>query len=263
MHELNGVTLTKGRSMRYLVFLLACLLPALAHADVNVLTDVRDLTRRFPFLVEIPGSNPTRYVYADVSQHLHVFSIEGGKSRSHWDTASLGGPIVHLSVADIDADGQTEILVATASGRIHAYSTKDYQLTFQNLQRASVRVISCLTYVNLDDDPALEVAIVADRQLMIFDGATRFLEWSMPDVNGSMIVAANVDRDPQIEFVVNSGLIIDSNYRNIEERAVTSGGLGERIVLVDVTGDGYPEVIGENAGFPLKIYDLEHRREIR
>jgi hypothetical protein len=250
-------------SMKFCVLMLACLLPSLVQADLDPVTDVRDLSRRLQFLVEVPGSEPARFVYADVGQHLHVFSLEKGKTKAHWDTASLGSPIVHLSVADVDGDGKTEILVATAGGRIHAYSTKDYQLTFENLQRIYFRAITCLTYTNLDDDPALEVAIVADGQLMVFDGATRFLEWSIPDVSGSMILAANVDEDPQMEFVVNSGLIIDTNYRNIEERAVTTGGLGERIVLLDLTGDGYPEVIGENAGFQLKVYDLEHRREIR
>jgi len=61
---------------------------------------------------------------------------------------------------------------------------------------------------------------------------------------------------------LNSGTIIDSRFYTVEPFSLKSGGFGVRMRLLDMNGDGYPEVFSETAGFALKVYDVYGQREL-
>ena len=88
---------------------------------------------------------------------------------------------------------------------------------------------------------------------------TKGLEWqSQEEVTAREILIANVDDDDQPEIILNSGKILDSKFYNVE--LVADVDFGERISLIDINGDGYPEIIGEAGKFSLRIFDIYAER---
>ncbi len=154
------------------------------------------------------------------------------------------------------------LLVATLEGRILVYSLDDYQLLHEHFQDRFYN-ITCMKAANLDDDPQMEVVFISDDYLYVYDSDSRFMEWkSTQSFTASEILIANVDHDPQAEIILNSGLIIDSRFRELEVESRDRKSFGERIRLVDLNGDGYPEIIGETDGFQLTIFDIRKREEL-
>ena len=243
-----------------IVVLCACRAAALPKLDE---AELRELGKRYPFFLMIPSTEkkPLRYVYADAPQHLHVLAVKGGKSSPEWETASLGSAITALELVE-DRAGETVLLVATLGGRILVYDLDDYRLRYEHFQDR-FNNITCLTAANLDADPQTEVVFISDGYLYVYDGDTRVLEWkSIRPHSATEILIANVDDDPQLEIILNSGFIIDSRFREIDVESRNRKNFGRRIRLVDLNGDGYPEILGEANGFPLTIFDIRRREEI-
>ncbi len=224
---------------------------------------LEELDTRFPFFLVIPptSTKPLRYIYADAPQHLHVLAFKNGRTTPEWETASLGSPITALELAD-DRTGEKVLLVATQGGRILAYDLDDYRLRYEHFQDRFDN-IACLTTANLDDDPQAEVVFISAGYLYVYDGDTRFMEWkSNQPHNATEILIADVDDDPQLEIILNSGAILDSRFHEVEVEARERRDFGRRIRLVDLNGDGYPEILGETQGFPLTVFDIRRRQEI-
>jgi len=243
---------------------LAVLLGAAAPAQGEPLTrDALQLLAtkyRFFILIEPTGNKPLRYLYADQAQHLHVVAVKDGKSVPEWDSVGLGSPITSVFVKDVDADGKAEILVSTLKGRVLAYDLNDYRLTFENMLRTFNTITAMVPY-NLDDDPQDEIIFIADGRLQVYDAKSRREEWQTSETYGAtMVLVANVDEDEQPELILNTGVVIDSRFRNVD--FTVPGGFAARISLLDLNGDGIPEVVGETPEFPLRFFDLRNRREI-
>ena len=73
-------------------------------------------------------------------------------------------------------------------------------------------------------------------------------------------LSANMDNDPQLEIILNTGIIIDSKFYNVEFEWDRS--FGARIELFDINGDGIPEIWGENPDFTLRVFDRYAERDI-
>jgi hypothetical protein len=76
------------------------------------------------------------------------------------------------------------------------------------------------------------------------------------------MLVANVDDDEQLEIILNTGPIIDSRFYYVEPSKVGAGGYGRNISLLDLNGDGIPEIVGESNGFQLRVYDIYAERVI-
>jgi hypothetical protein len=63
-----------------------------------------------------------------------------------------------------------------------------------------------------------------------------------------------------MEIVLNSGVIIDSRFYNVEVE--WGQPFGDRIALYDMNNDGIPEIIGEFSDYSLRVYDVYARREV-
>ncbi len=113
---------------------------------------------------------------------------------------------------------------------------------------------------NIDRDPQDELIFIADSYLHIYDGLSRSTEWqSQREFSAREIVLGNVDDDDQLEIILNTGIIFDTRFYNVEFEAEIS--FGEKISLMDVNGDQIPEVIGETADFTIRIFDIYAERE--
>lgn len=225
---------------------------------------LKDFDTAFRYFIVLDGTeeNPLRYMYACVGRHLHAYVVKKGRPQLDWETATLGSNVTSLFVTDVDANGTKDIMVSTARGRIIVYDVKTYERTHENFLEPFEK-IECMVAANIDDDPQQELIFIADNRLNIYDGKSTAMVWrSQDEFSAAEILVANVDDDPQPEIILNTGKIIDSRFYNEEPSNVGSGAFGSRIRLLDLNGDGYPEIIGETPGFELKVYDVYAQREI-
>jgi hypothetical protein len=97
--------------------------------------------------------------------------------------------------------------------------------------------------------------------LYIYDSWNKSLEWQSQSGYGAQeMLVANVDDDDQDEIILNTGFIFDSRFYNVELQAESS--FGDRMSLIDINNDGYPEIVGELSNFSLRIFDVYAEREL-
>jgi hypothetical protein len=227
--------------------------------DVKAL---EQLTLRFPFAIQVgtPGSDDHRFLYADFQTHVHVYRVEEGELVLDWETTNLGSRVTSMFVTDLYADGKRKLAVSTAGGRILFYEMSDYSQAWENLQDPFDRIHYMVAH-NLDDDPQQELVFIADNRMHIYDSLNKNFEWqSQSEFEANQIIISNVDDDDQPEIILNTGTIIDSRFYSIEFQADNS--FGDRISLLDINGDGFPEIFGELLDFNLKVFDIYAEREV-
>lgn len=177
-----------------------------------------------------------------------------------WEVTTLGSRATSLIVADLYGDGKQKLAMTSINGRLLIYDVASFQLEWENLQQRFTRVDHA-TVANLDNDPQLEVIVLADDMMFIFDSYNRTLQWnSTTKVFGKYVVVGNVDDDPQLEIVINNGQIFDGRFYNIQFQ--TDQPFGDRIALTDMTGDGYADVVGEFPDRTIRIFDVWRGREV-
>jgi hypothetical protein len=236
-----------------------------AGTAVTTEIDVNSFSRtmaKFHLTAQIgtPGQPDYRFFYADKSGHVHVYKSKDGKLETDWEVTTLGSRATALEVTDLYGDGKQKLLLSSINGRLLIYDVATYQLEWENLQVRFVRVDHG-TVANLDGDKQKEVILLADDLMFIFDSYNRSIEWSSTTkTNGKFVAVGNVDDDPQLEIVLNNGIIFDGRFYNIQFQ--TDQPFGDRIVLADMTGDGYGDVIGEFPDRTLRIFDVWRGREL-
>lgn len=232
---------------------------AVTDTDIAAFSRIAD---RYLLTIEVgtPGQDDYRFIYSDKSGHIHVYEPDGAGLKMAWEVTTLGSRATALFVDDLYGDGKLKLVVSSVNGRVLIYDLATYELDWENLQLRYNR-IDHMAAAQLDGDRQLEVVILADDRLFIFDGYNRNVQWnSTTNMIASYIVLGNVDDDPQLEIVLNSGLIVDSRFYNIQFQ--TDQVFGDRLALADLTGDGFPEVIGEFADRSLRVFDVWRGREV-
>jgi hypothetical protein len=217
---------------------------------------------RFPFAQVIPMDSLGGWglIYADTYGKLHLLKSTPKGLKLEWELTNLGVKIRKFFVRDVDANGVPEIVIATVNGRILVYSTETYQNVWENLED-NFSSIQAMEVANIDADPQLELVYIADGRLYIVDGMSKSKQWvSQQSFDAIEIIVGNVDKDEQMEIILNSGIIIDSRFFNIEVE--WDKPFGDRIMLFDMNNDGIPEIVGEFADYSLRIYDVYARREV-
>jgi len=251
-----------------LLVFMSCVFAAGCHGvsmsedlTVDGLGDIATAYRYF-YVLDKSEDGALRYMYGDVAGHIHVYVVKNGRSELEWETATLGSAITSLWVTDVTADGKKEIWVSTARGRIIVYDAQSYDRLYENFIEP-FQTISCMTTANIDSDPQEEVIFIGDGQLNIYDGRGGALEWkSTATFLATEILLGNLDDDPQLEIILNSGVIIDSRFYSVEPYALKSGPFGTRMRLLDMNGDGHPEILSETPGYSLRVYDVYGEREV-
>ena len=114
---------------------------------------------------------------------------------------------------------------------------------------------------DIDRDPQEELIIVADGTLWVYDGISKAVEFqSLRKYEVQEVILGNVDDDEQLEIIFNTGFIIDSRFFRVQFEADSR--FGDRIKLMDMNNDGFPEIIGQSSDFTLRIFDIYAEREI-
>ena len=199
---------------------------------------LKKLSSKFEFSI-MYGSveeGKLRFIYTDHLNHVHIYRLEDQRFELDWELTTLGSRVTSLVVTELYGDGRPMLILSTFGGRIVVYDMDGYDLVWENLQDP-FQMIEYLTSANVDSDPQQELIFVADEKLIIYDSLIRNYEWvSQFRVAAQMIKLANMDDDPQEEIILNTGVIIDSKFFNIEFE--WDRPFGARIELFDLNGDG-------------------------
>jgi hypothetical protein len=217
---------------------------------------------RFPFaqVISLDEKGGCGIIYADVYGSLHIIRSTAKGWKLEWELTNLGSKIRKFFVRDLEGDGAQEIIIATMDGRILVYAMGTYQNVWENLED-NFTVIQVIEVANVDDDPQLEFVFIADGRMNIVDGVSKSKQVvSQRTFDATEIIVENIDKDPQVEVVLNSGIILDSRFYNVE--LAWDKAFGDRITLFDMNNDGMPEIIGEFSDYSLRIFDAYARREV-
>lgn len=189
---------------------------------------------------------------------VRLIQLVAGQSRDVWTSKQLTGAVIEVLSADLDGDDQNEIIAWTGSGILYVWSSADRRLRWESLNN-DFREIHCVSLGQVDDDAPLEIVVNADQHLHYIDGLTFNREWTSPmEYEAGRLAVGDVDGDGTAEIVLNTGQVVDVRSGDVEWAGEV---FGSRIMLLDMDGDGIPEVLSESDGTVMRIFDVDHQRE--
>ena len=156
-----------------------------------------------------------------------------------WFSNPSSSSIMHIEVADVDADNIGEIFVGSYDGKIEIYKGSTMEWVETITVSPSLRRF---ILADVDSDSALELLTIHDTGIRIYSISTHQLEWSTAGKLNSKIAVGNVDADAAPEIVISSGYVIDGVSHQLEWTYPVSGGFGAQIEVGDLDGDGMEEI---------------------
>jgi hypothetical protein len=213
-----------------------------------------------PRAAELKGPDAARGVDpADPAMEGFASTLAAGdlQVRQEWFRATFGTGIgaTGLSVVDLDADGDTEI-VASASPGGFAASSYWYIVSRQGAGYAQEWVsgayaasLQNVRVAQADADAALEVLVGTGNQVHIYDGATRSLQQTLNLPTGTQrgLTVADVDADGSRELVFCDSTdlyVLDLATGAVEYRGVGQG--GKDVAVGNVDADAALELVVAN-----------------
>ena len=193
---------------------------------------------------------------------VQVAKMDGQGVQHIWKSIQLSGVPEEVLTSDLDGDGlEDSIICRTSNGKIYVWTMDGYALVWERLP-SDYNVITCFTTANMDDDQANEIVMVADNRIVYVDGATFTKNFtSINEYSATQVRCGDVDGDGRVEIVLNTGQVVDSVSGDVEWEDEPFFG---KIELLDIDGDGMPEILTENPGNgPLKVFDADYRSEVR
>jgi len=217
---------------------------------------------RFPFARVIPLDNGHAWglIYADVYGKIYLKrATERGWARE-WEVTNLGAKVKKFFILDVEQDGILDLVIATVAGRILIYRLDDYSNVWENIED-NFTSIEAIDVANVDSDPQMEFIFLAGGTLFIVDSIDKRRQWiSQRKFTATELLVANVDKDEQPEIILNTGIVIDSKFYQIDLE--WDKPFGERLSVFDLNSDGIPEIIGEFSDYSLRIFDVYAQREV-
>lgn len=203
------------------------------------------------------ADEPVNMVYGDRYGLLRVAQIGGGPAREIWRSRTLDGAVLEVLVEDLDGDNQAEIIARTQTGKLYVFDST-YNLRWES-QTSEYPAIEAMCIANMDEDLSYEIVILSNGQLNYIDGSQFQREYrSTQSFRASEIMVGNVDTDPQLEIVLNTGSVLNAERGEAEWEGEV---FGTFIELLDVDGDGVDEILGWSDGQALRIFDADERQE--
>ncbi len=210
----------------------------------------------------LDGETGMYYAIAERFGTVQVVLMNSEGVQQVWKSKTLSGVPEEILVADLSGDGLDDALLCrTANGMVYVWALDQYQPLWETLTGEYQRIV-CFTTANLDDDPATEIIMIADGRLVQIDGVNFTKDsTSIDEYSATQIRCGDVDGDGRNEVVLNSGKVLDPISGNVEWE---DENFFSRIELLDIDGDGMPEILTENeTGGLLKVFDVDRRSEVR
>jgi hypothetical protein len=234
----------------------------LTYSHYNTLSWAADRMDHLAKFEPIHGEEGMFFAIGERFGTVQVAKVSGQGVTRVWKSIQLSGVPDEVITSDLDGDGlEDAILCRTSNGKVYAWSMDGYGLLWESLP-GDYKVVSCFTTANMDDDPANEIVLVADNRLVYIDGVNFTRNFtSINEFAATQVRCGDVDGDGRVEVVLNTGQVVDSVSGDVKWEDEPFFG---KIELLDIDGDGMPEILTENPGNgPLKVFDADYRSEIR
>lgn len=198
-----------------------------------------------------------RLLYGSYRGTLHLMESRGQKLVEK-ESRDLWSPVVRMLAADLDGDGQDEVVGYTQNARLFVLRGTDLGDVWNTVE-GRFQGITAITVGDVDEDGQPEIVLVADGLLRVFSAMQDVEEWrSSESYTDTDIALGDVDGDGREELVMNGGKVYDAVYRTLEW--TYEPGFGVEIDLYDLDGDGRLEVVGRGADGLLRVFDVDERR---
>ena len=170
------------------------------------------------------------------------------------------GTIRYLRVEDLDSDGSCEVVITSTTGDLEIRDGKNLESLWEERDE-DFSTINAMSVGNVDQDTALEIVILADDHLHVYDGETHFKEWQSSDqMEASDILIGDVDGDNEDEIVLSSGVVLSSGFYQIEWSAGKT--FGDQLFLFDVNEDKVPEIFARQADGRVRVFNARIQMEL-
>ncbi len=212
-------------------------------------------------------------VYGEEQGYIRILTADdNGNFRETWKSPPFNSPIRGVFVEDLDGNGKTEIVAYTADGNFSIYGYESHELMYRTPQ-GTYQNINCMVIANFDSDPQKELFFIGVKpgtggasagnpagNLIQFDPVSQFEEWTSSDLyTATDMIVGNVDTDPEMEIILNTGEILGMRMKDVKWRSTVE--FGSRLYLIDLDNDGILELVTEYAESYIKIIDVDLRRE--
>ena len=234
----------------------------LSYAQYRELSWAADRIDHLAKFEPIHGEEGMFFAIGERFGTVQVVKMDARGASRVWKSNQLSGVPQEVITADMDGDQlEDTILCRTNTGKVYAWSMDGYNQEWESLP-GEYSTVSCFTTANMDDDQANEIVMLADNRIVYVDGSTYSKQFtSINEYQATQIRCGDVDGDNRVEIVLNSGQVLDSISGDVEWEDESFFG---KIELLDIDGDGIPEVLTENpGGGPLKVFDVDYRAEVR
>jgi hypothetical protein len=167
-------------------------------------------------------------------------------------------PVKELRAADVTGDHNPELIATTRRGDLFVINLGNLEDIWRTPE-GYFSSISAFTVANVDGDSKMEILLIADDRLVIMTGDEETEEYrSTEEYLATQIIVADVDNDSQDEIVLNTGQVLDAQFRQLEWAFRTK--FGDKIDVFDIDGDGNLEIVGTSAAGDIRIIEADERR---
>lgn len=232
--------------------------------------------------IEVPKSNYSMWIgdfdadrenevlSTDSDETVFLLSENNGQYSQKWMypfAPPTKGPIVQVLMVNMDEDLENEILIITQFG---VSVIKDMNSTAETLFESEEEILFA-AIADTNNDGLLEFAYLSTDSeyssgnqsltvLALEDGTTEEL-FSIDTQDAKEFVFGNVDADPQLELVVNTGLVYDGeSWANEWFNGTTFG--DSLVAVVDFDGDGISEIVGAHTWGDLKAFSAVDKSQL-
>ncbi len=235
--------------------LLGCLAPTALHGDFLTPRAADFAAKYLPFTM-VNGPQ-RRLLFGSYRGTLQLFESQNGKLVAV-KTRELWSPVLRIFAADLDGDGQDEVVGHTQNARLFVLRGSDLQ-DIWNTPEKRFNSISALTLGDVDDDGQLEIVFIADNLLRFYTALQDVEEWkSQIPFTATELAIGDVDGDGGLDIVLNSGIVLGAVFRDV--KWTYTPGFGSRIDLYDIDADGKLEILGYGGDGLMRVFDVDERR---
>lgn len=244
------------KTQRNLLGVCLLLLAAPNAVAFNLVPRATDFAAKYQAFTLVHGPQ-RRMVYATYTGTLHMLESHNNQLRTTMKR-ELWSPLKELLAADLDGDGQDEIIGFTRDNRLVVLRGTDLG-DIWTTPEGRYKDLKALTVGDVDDDGQPELVFVADGYLRFFTALSDVEEWksSIKFPRATDIEIGDVDGDNVLDIVFNSGLVVGAIFRDV--KWTYGQPFGDQIDLFDIDQDGILEIIGVTNGV-VRIFDVDQRR---
>jgi hypothetical protein len=222
----------------------------------NLKPRATDLAAKYEPFTLIHGAQ-RRLLYGSYRGTLHLIESNQGRLVTAL-TRDLWSPVLEMFAADLEGNGQDEVVGFTQDSRLFILRGDDLS-DIWTTPDGRYRSISTLTVGDVDEDGEPEIVLIADGLLRVLTALRDVEEWTSSDpFAASEIAVGDVDGDGRDEIVLNTGLVLGAVFRDVKWEY--EPGFGEEMDLFDIDSDGVPEIIGVGGDGLVRVFDVDERR---